>query len=47
MPSSASQPYSVTIFLPHGDPDELRATGKSNWTGTGVVFNRAASQESK
>jgi len=45
MPPSASRPYSIKIFLPHGDPDGLRVIGKSNWTGTGVVFNRTAYQE--
>ena len=40
MPPSANRPYSIKIFLPHGDPDGLRIIGKSNWTGTGVVFNR-------
>ncbi len=45
MPSSASRPYTIKIFLPHGDPDGLRVVGKSNWTGSGVVFNRTAYAE--
>jgi hypothetical protein len=45
MPPSAHRPYSIKIFLPHGDPDGLRVIGKSNWTGTGVVFNRTAYQD--
>jgi len=40
-----NHPYSIKIFLPHGDPDGLRVVGKSNWTGAGVVFNRTNYQE--
>jgi len=42
---SSNTPYSIKIFLPHGDPDGLRVIGKSNWTGSGVVFNRTNYQE--
>lgn len=34
------RPFSITIFVPDGDPDSLRFVEKSNWTGIGVVFNR-------
>jgi hypothetical protein len=34
------RPFSITIFVPDGDPDSLRLVEKSNWTGIGVVFNR-------
>jgi len=34
------RPFSITIFVPDGDPESLRLVQKSNWTGIGVVFNR-------
>jgi hypothetical protein len=41
MPDQAARPFSIRIFVPGGDPDGLRIVEKSNWTGVGVVFNRA------
>lgn len=40
MPKLQQRPFSITIFVPDGDPDSLRLVEKSNWTGIGVVFNR-------
>ena len=40
MPKLQQRPFSITIFVPDGDPDSLRFVEKSNWTGIGVVFNR-------
>lgn len=40
MPKVQQRPFSITIFVPDGDPDSLRFVEKSNWTGIGVVFNR-------
>lgn len=40
MPKFQQRPFSITIFIPDGDPDSLRLVEKSNWTGIGVVFNR-------
>jgi len=33
--------FSVRIFIPTGDPDELRIIEKFGWTGQGLVFPRA------
>jgi hypothetical protein len=38
---SASQGFSVRIFIPSGEPEALRIVEKSNWTGQGLVFPRA------
>jgi hypothetical protein len=40
MPKLQQRPFSITLFVPDGDPDSLRLVEKSNWTGIGVVFNR-------
>jgi hypothetical protein len=42
-----SQPYSIKIFLPGGDPDGLRIIEKSNWTGVGLVVPRSLFGEAK
>jgi len=34
--------FSVRIFIPSGDPDELRIIEKSNWSGQGLVFPRSS-----
>jgi hypothetical protein len=41
MPIPQQRPFSITIFVPDGDPDSLRYIEKSNWTGIGVVFNKS------
>ncbi len=38
---SGLRPFSLKIFLPHGQPDGLRIVDKSNWTGRGIVFPRS------
>lgn len=40
MSQNAQRPFSIRIFVPDGDPDGLRLVEKSNWSGSGVVFNR-------
>lgn len=42
-----TQPYSIRIFLPGGDPDGLRTIEKSNWSGAGIVIPRALMPEAK
>lgn len=42
-----SQPYSIRIFLPAGEPDGLRTIEKSNWSGAGIVIPRALMAESR
>jgi len=42
---AASKAFSIKMFVPNGDPDGLRLVEKSNWTGVGVVFNRANYKE--
>jgi hypothetical protein len=39
--------FTVTIFVPHGDPEGLKIVEKSNWTGQGLVIPRAIFAESK
>lgn len=45
MAAAKQSAFSIKIFLPDGDPDGLRTIGKSNWTGTGIVFRRSGFQE--
>jgi hypothetical protein len=33
-------PYTITIFVPDGDPDGIRVIEKFNWSGQGVVVPR-------
>ena len=40
--SSNNRPFSIKLFVPSGDPGDLRVLEKSNWTGVGVVVNRAS-----
>lgn len=42
-----NKPYSITIFLPEGDPDGIRTIEKSNWIGAGLVIPRALLNEAK
>jgi len=35
-----SQPYTIRIFVPEGEPNGLRIIENVNWNGTGVVFPR-------
>lgn len=38
---SATHGFSVRIFIPSGEPEQLRIVEKSNWTGLGFVFPRS------
>lgn len=38
---SRSAGFSVRLFIPSGEPEDLRIVEKSNWTGQGLVFPRA------
>ena len=38
---TTSQAYSVRVFVPSGQPDDLFIIEKSNWTGVGFAFPRA------
>ncbi len=38
---TASQPFSIRIFVADGDPDGLRIAERSNWIGKAVMFPRA------
>ncbi len=42
-----NKPYSIRIFLPGGDPDGLRTIEKSNWSGSGLVFQRTLLNEAR
>ncbi|MEK7476066.1 MAG: GIY-YIG nuclease family protein [Candidatus Coatesbacteria bacterium] len=42
-----SQPYSIRIFLPGGNPDGLRTIEKSNWNGSGLVVPRSLFGETR
>ena len=42
-----SNPYSIKIFLPGGDPDGIRTIEKSNWSGSGIVIPRALISDAK
>jgi hypothetical protein len=35
-----TNPYTIRIFVPDGDPEGLRIIDRMNWTGLGVVFPR-------
>tara|TARA_R110002073_G_scaffold245043_3_gene407282 strand:- start:657 stop:1562 length:906 start_codon:yes stop_codon:yes gene_type:complete len=35
-----SEPFTIRIFVPYGDPEGVRVIDKMNWTGLGVVFPR-------
>lgn len=42
-----SDPYTIRIFVPEGDPEGLRIIDRMNWTGVGVAFPRAKWPETK
>ena len=35
-----SDPFTIRIFVPDGDPDGVRIIDRMNWTGIGLVFPR-------
>ena len=37
---SSSNPFTIRIFVPDGDPEGLRIIDRMNWTGLGIVFPR-------
>jgi len=42
-----SQPFSVRIFMPGGDPDGVKIIERSNWTGCGVLAPRTLFSDSR
>jgi hypothetical protein len=36
-----SDPFTIRIFVPDGDPEGVRIIDRMNWTGLGIVFPRA------
>jgi hypothetical protein len=36
-----SEPYTIRIFVPDGDPEEAKIIELMNWTGVGVAFPRS------
>jgi len=42
-----SDPYTIRIFVPEGDPEGVRIIDRMNWTGVGVAFPRAKWSETK
>lgn len=36
-----TDPFTIRIFVPDGDPDGLRLIDRMNWTGLGLVFRRS------
>jgi len=37
-----SEPYTIRIFVPDGDPDGVKIVDRLNWTGVGIAFPRSA-----
>lgn len=35
-----SDPFTIRIFVPDGDPDGIRLIDRMNWTGLGLIFRR-------
>lgn len=42
MSISNDTPFSIRIFVAHGDPDGLRLVSRSNWNGKAVMFPRSS-----
>lgn len=42
-----SDPFTIRIFVPDGDPEGIRIIDRMNWTGLGIVFPRSRWQEVK
>ncbi len=36
------QPYTIRLFVPDGNPDNLKVIDKMNWTGVGLEISRSA-----
>lgn len=37
----ATDPFTIRIFVPDGDPEGVRIIDRMNWTGVGLAFPRA------
>jgi hypothetical protein len=35
-----SEPYTIRIFVPNGDPEGTKIVKLLNWTGVGIAFPR-------
>jgi hypothetical protein len=46
-PPTIRRGFSVSVFLPAGDPEGLKVVEKSNWTGRGLVIPRPMFSESR
>lgn len=42
-----SDPFTIRIFVPDGDPEGVRIIDRMNWTGLGIVFPRDKWQETR
>lgn len=42
-----SDPFTIRIFVPDGDPEGVRIIDRMNWTGLGIVFPRDAWDSTK
>lgn len=42
-----SDPFTIRIFVPDGDPDGVRIIDRMNWTGLGIVFPREKWQDTR
>ena len=40
-----SDPYTIRIFVPDGDPEGVRIVDRMNWTGVGIAFPRSKWQD--
>jgi len=36
----ASDPFTIRIFVPDGNPEGVRIIDRMNWTGLGIAFPR-------
>ncbi len=42
-----SDPYTIRIFVPDGDPEGVRIIDRMNWTGVGIAFPRSKWADTK
>lgn len=42
-----SDPFTIRIFVPNGDPEGVRIIDRMNWTGLGIVFPRETWAETR
>ena len=45
--SGMALPFTVSVFVPTGDPEELREIQKAGWNGRGLIFPRTQLAELK